>query len=214
MRTLTSLSCAVVLLAALSCGSDPDDENDDAEGQAATSPDAGASPPQPATGPNLQDGGAPPTAPAPFSITSSAGMEGGLLDPAFRCMAPSPPLAWTPGPSGTQSYALVFRDVTYGFYHWFIYDLPSTQLSLPIAVPAGAELAMPSGAKQGLNVLRAPGYLGPCGQQGTNTYAFALYALDVPSLPNVTASSTPAELVAAIEAHDLAVATLTLRSMP
>jgi Raf kinase inhibitor-like YbhB/YbcL family protein len=148
----------------------------------------------------------------PFAITSSVVKEGERINDAYRCNVDSPPLSWTAGPAGTQSYALVLRDQGNGFYHWVIYDLPASTLGLPKGVPLGATLTQPAGAKQSPNWSRRAGYGGPCGGRNVSNYAFTLYALDVATLPGVTATTTAANVVKAIEAHDLASTKLSVTS--
>lgn len=140
-----------------------------------------------------------------------------MLPKDYRCQKPSPALTWTAGPAGTQSYAIVFKDVTPGFsmnyMHWVIYDVPATVMSLPMGVPAGAMPSEPAGAKQGQNYSKAAQFAGPCG--GNNMYKFTLYALDVATLPDVVANPTGAQVETALEgSHKLASSTLNVTSMP
>jgi Raf kinase inhibitor-like YbhB/YbcL family protein len=141
-----------------------------------------------------------------------------MIPKEYRCQNPSPPLSWTAGPSGTQSYAIVFKDVTRPqqiVMHWVIYDIPSTVTSLPMNVPSGAMPAMPAGAKQGPNYSSQPRYAGPCAPSGTNTYKFTLYAVDAATLPGVPANATATAIETALEgSHKLATATLGITSMP
>jgi Raf kinase inhibitor-like YbhB/YbcL family protein len=123
----------------------------------------------------------------------------------------SPPFTWTPGPSGTLSYALVLHDTfqTPPFNHWVVWDIPPATTSLPESLPA--TITVPAGAKQAAG--SGMDYLGPCPPGNmVHTYVFTLYALDVATLPGVTASTTTANLVAAIQMHDIASATLTAPS--
>jgi Raf kinase inhibitor-like YbhB/YbcL family protein len=161
----------------------------------------------------------------PLELTSSAFEDDGMLPDTHRCVSlggdtgPSPALSWTGGPDAAMSYALTFTDVTpgvsMGFAHWTIYDIPAAVMSLSEGVPEGAMPAMPAGAKQSPNqsaIVGGPGYFGPCG--GDNTYEFKLYALDVATLPGVTASSTAAQVRAQLDMHDIETATLTVMSGP
>ncbi|HEX2670606.1 MAG TPA: YbhB/YbcL family Raf kinase inhibitor-like protein, partial [Polyangiaceae bacterium] len=121
---------------------------------------------------------------------------------------PSPPFAWTPGPSATLSYALVMYDPSPKFTHWVVWDIPPSTLALPAALGSSAMLTMPAGAKQAAG--SGMGYLGPCPPQNmTHTYEFTIYALDVATLPGVTTTTTTANLVTAIQMHDIASAVLT-----
>jgi Raf kinase inhibitor-like YbhB/YbcL family protein len=146
-------------------------------------------------------------------------MEGQLLPGDYRGSKPSPALSWTPGPTGTKSYAIVFKDITPGFsmnfMHWVIYDIPAATTSLPMGVPTEAMLTAPAMAKQPNNYSGAPGYIGPGAPSGTNMYRFTIYALSVDALPGVTARSTGAQIETAAEgASKLATATLNIKSMP
>jgi phosphatidylethanolamine-binding protein (PEBP) family uncharacterized protein len=54
------------------------------------------------------------------------------------------------------------------------------------------------------------GYLGPCPPKpSTHTYELALHALDVATLPTADLTTTRAQAVALIAAHELGVAKLT-----
>ncbi|MET0343179.1 MAG: YbhB/YbcL family Raf kinase inhibitor-like protein, partial [Polyangiales bacterium] len=151
---------------------------------------------------------------APFALTSSVVKDGELLPNGARCKGESPPLTWTPGPAGTKSYALVFQDLVNNYYHWVIYDIPATERGLPGNVQKVAAPAVPSGAKQAPNYSGARAYDGPCFPiGGERAYAFKVYALDVATLPAVTGNAA-AGFVSAIEAHDLASATLNIKSKP
>lgn len=149
---------------------------------------------------------------APFALTSSVMKEGEYIEAKYRCNVPSPDLSWTPGPAGTQSYAVVFRDQGNGFYHWTIFDIPATERGLPANVPVVPEPDAPKGAKQGPIWSGRKGFGGPCG--GDSTYVFTVYALNVAKLPGVTTNSAAAAVVRAIEAHDLASAKLSIKSKP
>jgi Raf kinase inhibitor-like YbhB/YbcL family protein len=147
-----------------------------------------------------------PPASGAFTLSSPVYQDGKAIPSTSRCQSPSPPVSWTAGPSGTKSYALTLVDVTEGFakgtVHWQIYDIPADKLELPMGLPSGAAPADLAPIKQGPNYMRTRVYQGPCG--GNNTYELTLYAIDVDTLPMLTASSTSAQVAAAIEAHDLA----------
>lgn len=102
-----------------------------------------------------------------------------------------------------MSYALVMYDPTPKFTHWVVWDIPASTLMLPAALGGSAMLTMPAGAKQAAG--SGMGYLGPCPPgNATHTYEFTIYALDVATLPGVTTSTTTANLVTAIQMHDIA----------
>jgi Raf kinase inhibitor-like YbhB/YbcL family protein len=100
----------------------------------------------------------------------------------------SPELDWTPGPAGTKSYALVLRDLCNTFNHWAVWDIPASEMKLPVTPgDAGATLAMPAGAKE-VNFMNSGGYRGPCPSGQLHTYQFTLYALDVAALAPMPAT--------------------------
>jgi phosphatidylethanolamine-binding protein (PEBP) family uncharacterized protein len=111
-----------------------------------------------------------------------------------------------------MSYAIVFTDKSNGLVHSGIYDIPATITSLPMNVE---KVAMPSnvpGAKQvqPYSTKVAPnGYAGPCPGPTEHTYEFMLYAVGITPLPGITTSQKGADLVTALQPHDLATTTLT-----
>jgi Raf kinase inhibitor-like YbhB/YbcL family protein len=154
-----------------------------------------------------------------FSLTSSVVRNNELLPAKYRCSSgggtgPSFPLAWSGAPARTQSFALLMHDRTFmNYQHWTLYDVPATETSLPEGVPAGAT-TMPAGAKQAANSrgLTGPGYFGPCGMSGMNTYELTLYALDVATLPNPGTTGTSVEM--ALMGHVLGMTSLSVKSGP
>lgn len=86
----------------------------------------------------------------------------------------SPELNWTNPPPGTQSYAIVFQDLSNGFAHWVMWNIPGDLTSLPAELPAGAMPSTPAGASQAsFRSDEAFTGSGACG----NVYEFVLYAL-------------------------------------
>jgi len=136
----------------------------------------------------------------PFAITSTQHAEGAVFADSITCAGKgvSPPLAWTAGPAGTKSYAITFFDTTLVDmnsalgYHWVMWDIPPTTMSLPPELPSGATLTTPVVAKQMAPANPFDGFpkdtfFGPCPNatgNGTNTdnYAFTIYALNVDHL--------------------------------
>lgn len=147
-----------------------------------------------------------------FTLSSSKLTAGMAFPTDFTCAGAdhSPPFSWGPGPSTTMSYALVLQDTNNNLNHWVLYDIPAATTSLPESLETTATLTMPAGAKQ--KAAQGMGYLGPCPSGMMHTYTFTLYALDVATLPGVTASSMTNALVTAIQAHDVASATLSATS--
>ncbi len=140
-----------------------------------------------------------------IKIKSPAFVPGGKIPGKYTCdgMDISPPLAWTSGPGGTKTFALICDDpdAPMGTWvHWVLFNLPADIIELRENVPPERELE--SGAKQGMNDFRKIGYGGPCPPGGTHRYYFKLYALDTEI--NLEAGATKSELLKAMEGHILA----------
>jgi phosphatidylethanolamine-binding protein (PEBP) family uncharacterized protein len=153
-----------------------------------------------------------------MTLTSTAVMAGAKLPKKYRCVmlggmsGPSPALTWNGGPTAL-SYAVTLTDLTNNIAHWTLYDIPPTTTMLPEGLPLGAMLPMPAGAKQSSNQLTqmtGPGYFGPCGGATAGNYEYEVYALDVATLPGVTASSTYSQVRTAITMHTLPMGTAKL----
>ena len=114
------------------------------------------------------------------------------------------PLAWTAGPTGTLSYAVILTDMNNNLNHYAIWDIPPTTMSLPAALMKVYMPTAPAGAKQVSFMTAVKGYYGPCPSGATHTYQFVVYALDVATLPGVTMTSTPAQVRTQVLMHVLA----------
>src|SRR5438128_1078367 len=74
-------------------------------------------------------------------VTSSAFTSRTDLDDKFTQNGDnmSPPISWSKGPAGTQSYAVLAEDSGVNrkdpIVHWIIFNIPSTTYSLPQNVP-------------------------------------------------------------------------------
>lgn len=150
-----------------------------------------------------------------MTLTSTAFMEGGRFPAANTCTGNShvsPELAWTAGPSGTQSYAIILTDTTNSFVHWAIWDIPPATLSLPASLAKTATLSDPAGARQ-VNRFGSNGYFGPCPSGTDHVYQFEVHALDSAMLPVAATVPTTAAGIAsvrtAVMAHTLGHADLT-----
>ena len=158
---------------------------------------------------------------APFEVTSTTFAEGETIPTNVECGPPiangpgmnvSPDLTWTPGPSETQSYAVVVRDIDAtppqypeGIIHWVIYDIPAATLSLPTGVTDNYDVTEIPGAKQA--ELQGSGYFGffgPCSPNSINTYVWTVHAMPEATVPGVTMASTESEIAAAIESTSIA----------
>lgn len=113
-----------------------------------------------------------------LDLRSPAFDEGAAIPSRFTCDGEdtSPPLQASPGPQGTESYALVFDDPDAPggtWVHWLVWNLTTPSL------PEGASgAALPEGAVEGTNSWGRQGYGGPCPPSGTHRYFFRMYALD------------------------------------
>ena len=116
-------------------------------------------------------------------VTSSAFASGTDLDDKFTQNGDnmSPPISWSKGPTGTQSYVVLAEDAGVNraepIVHWVIYNIPSTTTRLPQNIPADPTLE--NGAMQGKNVRGAAGFIGPKPPAGqTHPYHFEVFALN------------------------------------
>lgn len=115
-----------------------------------------------------------------------------------------PGLAWTKGPRGTKSYAVIMQDADVNFrggplLHWTMYDIPATATKLDAGMTTP-----PAGSSYGPNV-RGPNqaYFGPHTPPGArHHYHFAIFALDQ-SIP-VDPALTYDAMAAAMQGHVLA----------
>ena len=142
----------------------------------------------------------------------------------------SPPLAWTAGPEGTVSYALIVDDPDAVKYdvgvisprvHWVIWNIPAgnTELAEHVATTTEVAAVGPS-ARQGINDFGVTGWSGPCPPpnvisifqrddyvatkktQYPHAYLFTVYALDAEL--DLAAGSNKNDLLAAMDGHILA----------
>ena len=139
---------------------------------------------------------------AAIGIISPAYSDGGIIPNPFTYSFPgqcngnnwSPPLNISDIPAGTQSLAIVMRDLTAPWLHWLAYNIPSNTTSLPYNASAAA--AFP----QAINDYSEPGYGGPCPPGGNHIYAITIYAV------NTVFNAQPT--IQAIQAASLESATL------
>lgn len=203
----------VTFLAFAACSSDPPASTPDASTQDAAT-DTGSSQDGTTSDVATADVTAPDAAgdaSSAFVLTSSAFTAGGAIPVTNSCkgLNESPALAWTGAPSTTKSFAFVLTDKTNALVHTAAFDIPAVESALPAAIPKVANPPTPAGMKQVKAYDNATfGYLGPC-PPSVHTYEFAIIALDVATLPNVTTASTRTAVVTEIGKHTIATATLT-----
>ena len=148
---------------------------------------------------------------ATLTVTSTAFTNGSMIPAAQTCTGSShmsPPLAWTPSPSGTMSWGVALVDMTNGYVHWTMWDItPASTMSLTGNLAKTATITTPVTAKQ-VNRFGSNGYFGPCPSGQTHTYVFEVYALDVATLPGLAASPSTTDVRNAMMTHKLASGTL------
>ena len=125
----------------------------------------------------------------------------------------SPTLHWEGAPSGTRSYALTVYDpdapTGSGWWHWAVYNIPSSISSLPADAGNPAAGLLPAGSITLPNEIRLERYLGaaPPPGNGEHRYFFTVTALDVERL-DIADGSTPAILGFTMREHVIARAQL------
>jgi para-nitrobenzyl esterase len=114
-----------------------------------------------------------------------------------------PGLAWSRGPAGALSYAVVLQDTdkimpTGPLVHWLMFNIPASADRLDAGMTAA-----PAGAAYGRNYKGAAAYAGPHTPPGPkHRYHFQVFALDT-VLP-AAAGDGYASLTAAMRGHVLA----------
>lgn len=116
-----------------------------------------------------------------------------------------PGLAWSAGPSGTRSYAIIMQDTDASrngepILHWTMYNLPAGTTMLPADMKPNAK---PPGSSYGPNIRgMAQPYLGPHPPPGPkHHYHLQVFALDT----RLTATPTTYDqLLGAMRGHVLA----------
>jgi len=127
----------------------------------------------------------------------------------------SPELSWTGAPAGTQSFALVLFDVTFGQAHWALWNVPAEATMLAADVPDDTKLLVtPAGAEQAnanFATTSDDGYFGP--HLPCNVFELQLYAL---SLDTFSPTDPDSSVLVSIELQNLeevlGIATLAARS--
>ncbi|HEX6978960.1 MAG TPA: YbhB/YbcL family Raf kinase inhibitor-like protein [Alphaproteobacteria bacterium] len=96
----------------------------------------------------------------------------------------SPPLRWSEGPEGTQTFAILLEDPDVPedppFVHWVAYNIPAEVRHLREGLPTKPRLPLPQGMMQGSNSYGSPGYYGmrPPAGDAPHRYHFQIFALD------------------------------------
>jgi Raf kinase inhibitor-like YbhB/YbcL family protein len=141
---------------------------------------------------------------AEWSLTSSAFAAGGTIPRRLTCDGEdrSPPLSWSPPPTGSRSLALILDDPDAPggrFVHWLAWGIPPD---------AGGLAEREAAPREGRNDFGTVGYRGPCPPRGhgPHRYRFRLHALGEEL--RLVAGAGVAELEQALEGKVLAVAEL------
>ncbi len=147
-----------------------------------------------------------------LDVRSPVFVEGDRIPVKYTCDGGdvSPPLYWSPGPTATQSYALIVDDPDAPrgpFTHWLMYDIPFNTTKLDEYVTALDRLD--DGSLQGKNHFGRTGYGGPCPPPGKpHRYRFNVYALDT-RLNLDPGTATKESILQAMRGHVLAQGELT-----
>ena len=153
---------------------------------------------------------------AVFTLTSTAGTEGGTLPIDFTLdgSGASPDLAWSNAPAGTQEFALLLSTLPGDgttLYNWVLYRIPASTTGLSRNTSGVGTAGMTS---HSVAAYAPPQSTGP----GAKTYTFTLLALSgSPSLPADRTQVTGSTLASALASLTLGSATLNLsyaRSAP
>ena len=129
----------------------------------------------------------------------------------------SPTLSWSGAPANTKSYVVTVFDpdapTGSGYWHWAVYNIPSSVTALPADAGNPDAGLLPEGAVTVANESRAERFegAGPPPGDGEHRYVFTVSALDVERV-ELPAGSTPAVLGFVMRVHVLARAQFTVLS--
>jgi phosphatidylethanolamine-binding protein (PEBP) family uncharacterized protein len=145
-----------------------------------------------------------------FSLTSDAGVDGGLLPAEYTCdgTGSSPALSWSNAPAGAKEFALMMTTLPVDGgtkWNWVLYGIPGTTSFL---AKNSSGVGIPGVGSHGAS----KGYQPPCSQgPGAKLYTFTLYALSAsPILPSASEEVTGEVLSRAISSITLGSASLNL----
>ena len=109
----------------------------------------------------------------------------------------SPQLSWKNAPEGTKSFAITMYDpdapTGSGFWHWVVFNIPSTSNELVTNAGNVSLNLSPNGAIQSVTDFGSKGFGGPCPPvgHGIHQYIITVYALKTDKL-GLTETTNPA----------------------
>jgi phosphatidylethanolamine-binding protein (PEBP) family uncharacterized protein len=159
-----------------------------------------------------------------FELSSASFEAGAPLPATYSCEGKAfgegiaPELHWTAGPEGTQSYAIVFQDVSLltdmpdRAFHWMLWNIPSSVTSMPEGLSSDQFPTEIPGAEQLRgNKTDIYAYFGPCPswQTGckaeipavTDSYKFIVYAFNVATLTLPAVDTTISNYVRQVNSY-------------
>jgi len=98
----------------------------------------------------------------------------------------SPALSWKDAPKGTKSFAITIYDpdapTGSGWWHWIVYNIPSTATN--ISNNASAKGLLPKGSLESMTSYGVGGFGGACPPKGdrAHRYIITVFALNVDKL--------------------------------
>ena len=146
-----------------------------------------------------------------LEVNSGAFSGGDTIPPEFSDYerGQSFPLAWSEGPIGTRSYALLVEDpdvkrARTPFVHWVVWNIPARRTNLRAGVPMRRNLDDPAGALQGATSTGSLGYFGPRPPAGDHAHHYHVQVFAIDRVIDLPEGAGRDDLVRAIGGHVLA----------
>ena len=161
-------------------------------------------------------------APSYFVLKSDAFRTGQRIPAKYLAHGLSLPLSWRNPPDGTKSFVLILEDpdeipaLGGSKDYWIVYDIPATVTALAEGAGAKADAdgknKLPAGAKHGTTSWEKENTyyhgLEPTPNTGAHRFYFRLYALNIPTLPNLSPPTTQDAIEKAMEGKILGICEL------